>query len=202
MSANPSRLLAVALTTALLATVTVAAPAAAQPKAGEDEFVLVFPQPEGEVRFSDDWGNARSGGRSHKGTDLLAEKMDPVVAVADGVVERIKTSGLAGRYLMIRHENGYDSYYMHLNNDTPGTDDGRADLSFTFAPGIEEGAVVEAGQLIAWVGDSGNAEGSTAHTHFELHKDGEAINPYPFLAAAWERHLIEVAIEEGEVAYK
>jgi hypothetical protein len=85
---------------------------------------------------------------------------------------------------------------MHLNNDLPGTDSGHADWSYTLAPGIAEGAQVEAGQLIGWVGDSGNAEWTGSHTHFELHHNGKAINPYPYLIRAWERD--EAARQEKE----
>ncbi|HET8739026.1 MAG TPA: M23 family metallopeptidase, partial [Acidimicrobiia bacterium] len=68
-----------------------------------------------------------------------------------------------------------------------GTDDGNAPWTLTVAPGIEVGAKVEAGQLIGWVGDSGNAEWTTPHTHFEIHLDGRALNPYELLTDAYER---------------
>jgi hypothetical protein len=77
---------------------------------------------------------------------------------------------------------------MHMNNDTPGTDNGRGSASWAFAPGIKVGAKVYAGQWLGWLGDSGNAEASSPHTHFELRKgdawSGTVYNAYPSLRAA------------------
>ena len=87
---------------------------------------------------------------------------------------------------------------MHLNNDTPGTDNGRADRAETYAAGLGLGDFVTAGQLIGYVGDSGNAEGSGSHTHFELHVNGKAIDPYPFLEAAYERASLVQLIHHVE----
>jgi hypothetical protein len=71
--------------------------------------------------------------------------------------------------------------YIHLDNDTAGTDDG---LGWGIADGIVEGTAVEAGQLIGWLGDSGNAEDSVPHLHFELRQDDVAVNSYPYLLTA------------------
>ena len=154
-----------------------------------EDFSIVFPQDPTVTHFDDTWGHARSGGRRHKGNDLMAPKMSPVYAIADGVVTIMRRSGMAGRWIAIEHAGGYESWYMHLNNDTPGTDNGRADPVNTYAPGIELGAFVGAGQLIGYVGDSGNAEHSGAHTHFELHQNGSPIDPHVLLEAAHERAL-------------
>lgn len=115
--------------------------------------------------------------------------MTPVFAAADGTVARITSSARPGRYLQIDHGDGWATSYMHLNNDHPGRDDGRAPWWMTIAPGIEIGSEVRAGQHIAWVGDSGNAETSSAHTHFELHRHGQRVNPYPTLQEAFRRQL-------------
>lgn len=154
-----------------------------------DDVHLVFPQDPAVTHFDDTWGHGRSGGRRHVGTDLMAPKMSPVYAVADGIVSIMKRGGSAGWWIGIEHAGGLESWYMHLNNDAPGTDNGRAEASEIFAPGLEVGAFVSAGQLIGYVGDSGNAEGSGSHTHFELHVDGSPINPYPLLAPAYDRAL-------------
>lgn len=154
-----------------------------------EEVSIVFPQDPTVTYFDDTWGHARSSGRRHKGNDLMAPKMSPVYAIADGVVTIMRRSGLAGRWIAIEHANGLESWYMHLNNDTPGTDNGRADPVNTYGPGIEVGAFVTAGQLIGYVGDSGNAEHSGAHTHFELHQNGSAIDPHELLNDAHERAL-------------
>lgn len=158
-------------------------------------FEIVFPQEASKTEFNDTFGQYRSGGRSHNGTDLLAPRMTEVYAIADGVVIYVGTNNLSGRNVKIDHGDSWESYYVHLNNDDIGTDDGRAPWTLTTAPGVEEGMGVDAGQLIGWVGDSGNAEGTTPHTHFEMRLDGSPINAYSLLAGAYER-----AIELEEAA--
>ena len=171
----------------MIALVTIAALGPSLPAAAADgpPFQIRFPQETQVTTFSSTFGARRSGGRRHHGVDLMAPKMTKVYAAADGYVSRIETSSLAGRYVEITHVAGWTTKYVHLNNDNPGTDDGDADWALTLAPGIEIGAWVEAGQLIAWVGDSGNAEWTGSHTHFELASDGQPIDPYPFLKLAW-----------------
>jgi murein DD-endopeptidase MepM/ murein hydrolase activator NlpD len=115
--------------------------------------------------------------------------MTEVYALADGRVSYVGTNNLSGRNIKLDHGEGWESYYIHLNNDNAGTDDGAATWSLALAPGIEECVEVVAGQLIGWVGDSGNAEGTTPHTHFELRKDGNPINAYEILVAAYDRAI-------------
>lgn len=150
------------------------------------DFELFFPQDPLVTEFTSSYGAPRSG-HSHKGNDLMAPKMTPVYAVAAGTVLWVNDRGSAGRYVTIDHGNGWETWYMHLNNDTPGTDDGAAPLEFGVV--VEVGERVETGQLVGYVGDSGNAEGSSSHTHFELHRDGRPIDPYPYLVAAYERAI-------------
>ncbi len=202
MRALPLRLSLLVLLVPLLLGAAAPQPALTWPTARLDDITvearsitqlaLVFPQDAEVTHFDDTWGHARSGGRRHKGTDLMAPKLTPIYAVADGVVSIMRKSGLAGYWIGIEHAGGVESWYMHLNNDTPGTDNGRADLDDVYAPGIEVGSFVSAGQLIGYVGDSGNAEQSGSHTHFELRLDGRAIDPYPLLVEAHER-AIEIA---------
>jgi murein DD-endopeptidase MepM/ murein hydrolase activator NlpD len=172
---------------AALVAITVLVPPMPAGAAEGPPFQIRFPQEAQSTTFASTFGARRSGGRRHHGVDLMAPKMTEVYAAADGYVARIETSSLAGRYLEIAHVAGWTTKYVHLNNDTPGSDDGDADWSYTLAPGIQIGTWVEAGQLIAWVGDSGNAEGTGSHTHFELAIDGQAIDPYPYLKLAWVR---------------
>jgi len=167
--------------------VTALIPPSSAVAADAPPFQIRFPQDSQPTSFSSTFGARRSGGRRHHGVDLMAPKMTQVYAAADGYVSRIETSSLAGRYLELTHVAGWTTKYVHLNNDTPGTDDGEADWSLTLAPGIVIGAWVEAGQLIAWVGDSGNAEWTGSHTHFELAVDGNPIDPYKYLTVAWAR---------------
>lgn len=175
-----------------LAIVTFQVPVAS---AATDDFTFeYFPHDDIATEFHNDWGAGRSGGRRHQGTDIFSEKLTPVVAVADGFVQRVRESSRPGWYIWIRHADGYSSWYMHLNDDVPGTDNGRGGEEFAIAEGVEKGAFVQAGQVIGWVGDSGNAEHTRPHTHFELHRDGSAINPYPYLDEAWQRQMREMEL--------
>jgi murein DD-endopeptidase MepM/ murein hydrolase activator NlpD len=143
---------------------------------------ILFPVVGGGA-YGDTYGAPRDGGaREHKGTDISAERGTPVVAVASGVVERLGIGPNAGLHVVIRHSDGWRSAYLHLNNDSPGTDNG---LSMGYGPGVEVGTWVEAGTVIGYVGDSGNAEETSSHLHFELHQpDGYRANPYPALREA------------------
>jgi len=148
---------------------------------------IVYPIP-GKHRFVDTWGAPRDGGRrKHQGNDLMAPKMTPLLAVFDGTFN-------GGS---VRSDDGVNAIYLHLNNDTPGTDDGRGGPRYTYPAGLRPGARVRAGQVIAFCGDSGNAEETGAHLHFELHVPGfGVVNPAPSLRAAqrlpepriWDRH--------------
>ncbi len=161
--------------------------------AADDIYPMVFPVA-GENTYTDTFGDPRGGGRTHEGIDILADKMVPVVAVAAGTVGWMHNEqGGKCCAMALIHDDGWESWYIHLNNDTPGTDDGQG---WGFAPGIEPGVHVEAGQLIGWVGDSGNAESTVSHLHFELHQpDGTVINPYPSLLVATDPLLIDSEVE-------
>ena len=166
-------------------------------------FDPVFPQEIGATEYRDTYGQSRSGGRSHNGTDLLAPRMTEIYAIADGTVTYVGTNNLSGRNIKLDHGEGWESYYVHLNNDNIGTDDGAAPWSLAVPEGIEEGVEVVAGQLIGWVGDSGNAEGTTPHTHFELRIDGRPINAYHILVAAHDRAVeLEVLSRLDTAAYE
>lgn len=161
--------------------VTLLLPSVASAQAAEP-YPIVFPVV-GENVFGDTFGDPRGGERTHEGVDIMAEKMTPVVAAADGTVGWVHDEVGGNCCAMeLNHDDGYSSWYIHLNNDTPGTDDGQG---WGFAPGITTGVHVVAGQLIGYVGDSGNAEGVASHLHFELRGlDGVAFDPYPSLLAA------------------
>lgn len=133
---------------------------------------MVFPVV-GSVSYSDTFLACRSGcTRKHMGQDLMGRKMLPLVATFNGVIHSVRreTTVGGGNYLTLKGDNGWSANYIHVNNDTPGTDDGRGTAAYAFAPGIRPGLRVIAGQHIAWLGDSGNAESTGAHLHFELRK--------------------------------
>lgn len=140
----------------------------------------------GATYYSDNFGACRDGcTRTHAGIDIMGYdwKGLPIVAAHSGTITM--TTESAGRSCCaiwgLTNDDGWKSLYIHMNNDTPGTDDGQG---WGFAPGIDVGVHVDEGQLIGWVGDSGNAERTAAHLHFELHNNGTRVNPYPSLLAA------------------
>ena len=141
----------------------------------------------GPVSYVNDFGACRDNcTRFHKGNDLIGDRLQPLLAMHDGVIDHlIINHPTAGFGVAIRDDEGwrYDTY--HMNNDTPGTDDGADDGTWRFLPGIVAGARVTAGQQIGWMGDSGNAEGSVPHVHVEIHTpDGQPVDPYWSLRAA------------------
>lgn len=170
--------------------VSVPGPAHAQNQTGDMvSYALEFPV-RGENHFRDTFWAARSHG-IHHATDIMAAKGTPVVAAASGTIRYLNWSTRADNLnpdrccsLVIKHDDGWETWYLHLNNDTAGTDDGQG---WGIADGILPGTHVDAGQLVAWVGDSGNAEGASPHLHFELRDpSGVIVNPYEALRTAAE----------------
>ncbi len=138
----------------------------------------------GPVSFRDDFGEPRDGGaRSHLGNDVFAPKLTHLLAAADGTVTGIVTgTARAGNQLTITDRDGWRYLYVHLNNDTPGTDDGANPRRWMLAPGIGLGSRVVAGQHIGYQGDSGNAEEEDPQLHFEIRTPSNvAIDPYQSL---------------------
>lgn len=161
-----------------------------QPAEAADTFdpsQMIFPLISDRDPIYDSFSDCRSGcARTHGAIDIMRDKLVPVVAVADGTVSWQGTVAEGNCcYVYLDHPGGYKTGYIHLNNDSPGTDDG---LANGIAEGIVEGAEVKQGQLIGWVGDSGNAESAGSHLHFEIRYYGngfeERINPYPYLLTA------------------
>jgi hypothetical protein len=143
-----------------------------------------------DFAYSDTFGAPRGGGRTHHGVDIgtYGIKGVPVVAAADGVIKYVNWSSEADDLneercctLAIQHADGWETWYIHMNNDDPGTDNG---LAWGIAEGILPGVEVKAGQLIGWDGDSGNAEGTIPHLHWEVHLNGAVVNPTPHADAA------------------
>ncbi len=145
---------------------------------------IIFPML-GTASYYDDFGAARVG-HSHEGNDLMAPKLRPLVAAVDGVINWVQYPQPDWGYaISIRDAEGFSYWYLHVNNDNPGTDDGLGDGFHAYAPDIINGAPVVKGQLIGWVGDSGNAETTSAHLHFEIHdQSGTPYSPFQSLQAA------------------
>jgi len=122
------------------------------------------------VSFRDTWGAPRSGGRRHRGTDVMAPFNVPVYAFTSGVVVRRSSSRLGGLGLYLRGDDGATYYYAHLNGYTSAASAGRR---------------VVAGEHLGFNGFTGNASRSAPHVHFERRPAGGAThNPYPYLVAA------------------
>ena len=146
---------------------------------------LLFPVV-GPVTYTNDFGQARPGG-PHQGNDLLGTKRAPVVAVEDGTVEYWTTSASAGCMLYLHGDSGTMYEYIHLNNDLTMKNDNRGSCvaGVSYAKGLKTGAHVQAGQMIGYLGDSGDANGIASHLHFEVHPNGgAAVSPYQYLQAA------------------
>ena len=146
---------------------------------------IVFPVV-GPATYSDDFGAPRGQGR-HEGIDILAPKKAPAVATESGKIKFWTTSARAGCMLYLYGQSGTTYLYIHLNNDLgKGNDNrGKCVAGTAYARGLKNGAAVGAGQLVGYVGDSGDANGGPSHLHFEVHPGGgSATNPYPYLQAA------------------
>jgi hypothetical protein len=157
---------------------------AATPKKGVVP-TLVFPVA-GEVTYIDDFGQARPGG-SHDGNDLMGVKKTPVVAAESGKVSFWTTSANAGCMLYLYGDSGTTYYYIHLNNDLTMRNDNRGTCvpGVAYAKGLKTGARVQAGQMVGYLGDSGDANGIASHLHFEVHPNGgAAVSPYAYLQSA------------------
>jgi hypothetical protein len=121
----------------------------------------------GSVTFADSFGAPRSGGRTHQGNDLFAPYGTPLVAIENGVIFQTDDvpRGLGGIDVWLRGDSGTSYYYAHNSANV-----------------VEIGQRVSAGQVLAYLGDTGNAKGSP-QLHFEVHLGGSpAVDPYPVLS--------------------
>jgi hypothetical protein len=160
-----------------------AAASAAAPAATTKVPRLIFPVV-GEATYTSDFGAPRGTG-GHQGNDIMAAKKAPAVAAEAGKVKYWTTSATAGCMLYLYGESGTTYLYIHLNNDVTRGNDNRGKCVRGVAYTVKDGAKVASGQQIAYVGDSGDANGGHAHLHFEVHPSGgRATDPYPYLQAA------------------
>ena len=122
----------------------------------------------GEATWANDWHAARCNPSPHlhKGIDIFARAGTPLVAVADGLVTQKGVGAVSGLKVEIRDADGVEYFYAHLSG---------------FAPDLALGRVVETGDVLGYVGTTGNAVGTSPHVHFEIQPHGVAVPPKPFV---------------------
>lgn len=160
---------------------TAPSPAPAAPATGSDvEYLrgrlLMVPvagiAPE---HVQDTYQAARGGGRVHRALDILAPRGTPVVAADDGRVYKVRSNALGGLTIYaVDTEERFIYYYAHLD---------------AYRDGLREGMPLRQGDLLGFVGTSGNAPANTPHLHFQVMRmrpdrywDGAPLNPLPFLS--------------------
>lgn len=132
----------------------------------------VFPVFGAGATFTSDYGAPRAGTGWHQGNDIFAPIGVPVLAVADGVLSKVGVNTLGGNRLWLTDDLGNAYYYAHLSG---------------YASNVADGLRVRAGEIIGFVGNTGQAITTPPHLHFEIHPgDGASVDPYPFLTA-WKR---------------
>jgi len=124
-----------------------------------------LPNPLPGQRFVDTWGAARGEGRRHEGVDIFAPRGTPIRATTRGMVMNIGANRLGGRTVMVLGPAGQRHYYAHLER----------------YPNLRAGNWIEAGTVVGYVGDSGNAQGTPPHLHYGIYTSSGAINPYGLL---------------------
>lgn len=152
------------------ATAPAATPASGDSSSGSGWVTLDALPTQGPCWYSDGWGHPRSGGRRHVGTDIFTLSGIYVYAVADGTLTSRKWAqpgNISGNAWRLTADDGNAYFYAHLSD---------------FAPGLGVGSSVRAGEIIGWVGKTGNTV--VDHLHFEIRPGGgDPINPYPILRA-------------------
>ncbi|HEX8604795.1 MAG TPA: M23 family metallopeptidase [Pseudoduganella sp.] len=113
----------------------------------------------------DTWGGARSEGRRHEGIDIFAKRGTPVLSSTEGIVTQVGTNRLGGLVVWVMGPGGQRHYYAHLER--------YADVA--------AGMRIQAGRVLGYVGNSGNAQGTPPHLHYGVYDIGGAINPYPLM---------------------
>jgi murein DD-endopeptidase MepM/ murein hydrolase activator NlpD len=125
---------------------------------------------QGQCYYGNTWHAPRGNGRLHEGVDVIAGEGNLLYAVVDGTITKQywdQPGALAGNGLRVAQSDGTYFTYLHMSG---------------FAPGIEVGAKVKAGDVVGFVGNTGSS--ATPHLHFEIHPSGgAAVNPYPYLKA-------------------
>lgn len=129
------------------------------------------------------FGDARGDGtRTHQGLDIMAREGTPIVSPTDAIIVRTGNGTNSGIYIRTANPGGENFVYMHLSR---------------VAAGIEIGDKVLRGEIIGFVGNTGNASGGPAHLHFELRQGGSAMDPFPRLSHAFTKAEQEKSISDA-----
>lgn len=187
MLKTPARFYRATLAVALLGGL-LALPGCTAPRQGSAYSALLrqeapraFPIPVDGVsaaRLVNSWGVGRDGGRRHQGIDIMAPRGTPIRSTTEGVIESKGMRGLGGLVVTVLGPGGYRHYYAHLED--------------VAAQAI--GEWVHAGEIIGYVGNSGNAAVSSPHLHYGLYTPGgRPINPYPFLRSGVSFQNLQLA---------
>lgn len=132
---------------------------------------FVFPVG-GPTTIGGPFGSFRADTGFHEGNDLFADFGTPVVAVSDGVIKNVGSLPISGNRLWVYADSGDQFFYAHLAS---------------FAPAAVNDRHVEAGTILGYTGNTGDAEPTPPHLHFEIHPDGgKAVDPHDFLVA-WQK---------------
>jgi hypothetical protein len=145
---------------------------------------IVFPVV-GKVTYQDDYGDPRPQG-SHEGNDIMGRRWQLAVAAEVGRVDKVGRGGYSC-YLVLHGRSGTEYWYIHLNNDKTrrNDNDGGCRNGITWPRGLRNGERVRAGEIVGYVGDSGDANGIQPHLHFEIRPNGRrSINPFRSLNRA------------------
>ena len=139
----------------------------------------------GGASFSDDFGGPRADTGFHQGIDLFAPVGTPVVAIHDGTLFNVGWNRLGGNRLWLDDGVGDAFYYAHLS---------------AYAPIAIEGAAVKAGDVIGFVGATGDAVGTPSHLHFEIHPNGHWAVPPIAYVSAWKAQGTTLAPADGSAS--
>lgn len=120
-------------------------------------------------QIADTFGAPRGSDRSHQGVDIFAARGTAVVAATPGIIVSIREQGLGGRQIWVIGPARQRHYYAHLQQ---------------WAPELAVGDIVQPGDVLGSVGDSGNARGTPPHLHYGIYAEGGALDPLPLMRAA------------------
>ncbi len=147
--------------------------------------------------LKDTWSQARSAGRTHEGVDIVAPTGTPVASPTEAVVIGVGFRGYGGNYVFTANPGDEKYYYAHLDS---------------IASGIKVGSIIKAGDIIGYVGNTGNGEGGKPHLHFGIYKNVTTapINPFSRLTeeftmaerTAAAKKLIATAVTDNPIAKK